>query len=113
MFGIQKMLSAFADNELVNFSLDNAENSSLPAQIESRNASVDMQIIAEILQSFYDDFHNQRNYVLIGLYVPVFIFALVANILVIFIIFKYRYMRRLVEIFYLYFVKIIFFHLEK
>lgn len=37
---------------------------------------------------------SKKNYVLIGLYIPVFLLALSANTLVIIVVFKYHYMRR-------------------
>lgn len=54
----------------------------------------DIEEMEKILQGFYDNFTCRANYFLIGMYVPVIILAVVANLLIIIVVNKYRYMRR-------------------
>lgn len=60
----------------------------------NHSRSLDIEQMSKILQSFYEDFNSETNYLLIGMYVPVIVTAMAANILVIIVIFKYHYMRR-------------------
>lgn len=54
------------------------------------NNTTEMSLDTEdIMEHFYD-----RNYVVVILYIPVFLLALVANSLVIAVVIKYHYMRK-------------------
>lgn len=54
------------------------------------NNTSDLSFMSEdIIEHFHD-----RNYVVIVLYVPVFLLALIANSLVIAVVIKYHYMRK-------------------
>ncbi|XP_033225803.1 orexin receptor type 1-like [Belonocnema kinseyi] len=74
---------------------------SSPSKIDGNryNDTLDKDQMTNILQSFYEDFNNETNYLLITLYVPVIVLAVTANILVIVVVFKYHYMRSVTNYF--------------
>ncbi|XP_058790911.1 RYamide receptor-like [Phymastichus coffea] len=74
---------------------------SLSTYPQQQNASsgLSAEQMTEILQGFYEEFNSKTNYLLIGLYVPVFVLAITANILVIIVVFKYQYMRSVTNYF--------------
>ncbi|XP_016838610.1 orexin receptor type 1 isoform X1 [Nasonia vitripennis] len=77
-----------------------ATSAVMPPKLDkAENSSLDMAEMSEILRGFYEDFNSETNYLLIGLYVPVIILAMTANILVIIVVFKYQYMRSVTNYF--------------
>lgn len=55
-----------------------------------------MTKLSAILWDYYDKIYGDSDYFLVVLYVPVMAIAVIANILVIAVVFKYHYMRRYV-----------------
>jgi len=74
--------------------MDVAHNGNTSSSI--RNNSNITNIISAILWDYYDKISGDTDYLLIVLYVPVMTIAVIANILVIAVVFKYQYMRRYV-----------------
>ncbi|KAK3928687.1 Orexin receptor type 1 [Frankliniella fusca] len=67
------------------------------ASMDSVQTSMSPEEVHEMIQRFLDQqlvYKEASHIVLIACYVPLFLVALFANCLVIFVVFKYHYMRR-------------------
>ncbi|XP_014216334.1 orexin receptor type 1-like [Copidosoma floridanum] len=72
--------------------------STLGSQQQTRNNSLYRLQMAKVIKDFYDSF-DDTNYVLIVLYIVIIALALISNILVIIVVFKYQYMRSVTNYF--------------
>ncbi|XP_066601922.1 orexin receptor type 2-like isoform X2 [Prorops nasuta] len=68
-------------------------------KIDNASFNDSCEVTIDMLWDFYNHFHGESNYLLIILYVPVIALAIVANFLVIAVVFKYHYMRSVTNYF--------------
>lgn len=57
------------------------------------NNSDDLATMLKTLRDYYDNF-NETNYIIVGIYIPTILIAVLANVLVIVVVLKNKYLRR-------------------